>query len=182
MLTPTPGSAYQEARLLLAKQSFQTNQNSSQRQISASYDIPRSTLQYRLKGGKPRGESNHQKRKLQQYEERALVQWILDLDRRGFPPQIIDVRRMANALLEKRGTNPPPPLVGKNWVSRFINTQPELRTKWNRKFHSQRAKCEDPATIKAWFQRVEETRLSYGILTEDTYNFDETGFMMDSSA
>jgi hypothetical protein len=33
-------------------------------------------------------------------------------------------------------------------------------------------------TINAWFQLVEEPHLSYGILTEDTYNFDETGFMV----
>jgi hypothetical protein len=65
---------------------------------------------------------------------------------------------MADALLAARGQNPPPQLVGKNWVSRFINAQPELQIKWNRKFHSQRAKCEDPKIIGPWFKLVEETR------------------------
>jgi hypothetical protein len=54
--------------------------------------------------------------------------------------------------------------------------------KWNRKFNSQRARCEDPVTIGAWFKLVQETRLKYGILDEDTYNFDETGFMMGVAA
>jgi hypothetical protein len=85
---------------------------------------------------------------------------------------------MADLLLSARGQDPPPKPVGKNWVSRFIDNQPELKTKWNRKFHSQRAKCEDPDTINAWFRRVDETRLSYGILDDDTYNFDETRFIM----
>ena len=85
---------------------------------------------------------------------------------------------MADILLATRGQNPPPQPVGKNWVSRFINTQPELQMKWNRKFHSQRAKCEDPKIIGPWFKLVEETRQAYGILDEDTYNFNETGFMM----
>lgn len=89
---------------------------------------------------------------------------------------------MADTLLAARGQNPPPQPVGQNWARRFINTQPELQMKWNRKFHSQRAKCEDPVTINAWFGRVEETRLAYGILNEDTYNFDETGFMMGVAA
>ena len=89
---------------------------------------------------------------------------------------------MADALLAARGQNPPPQPVGKNWVSRFIDAQPKLQMKWNRKFHSQRAKCEDPVTISAWFNRVNETRQSYGILDEDTYNFNETGFMMGVAA
>ena len=63
-------------------------------------------------------------------------------------------------------------------MSRFIKSSPELQTKWNRKFHSQRARCEDPVEIAAWFKLVEETRQTYGILDSDIYNFDETGFMM----
>jgi hypothetical protein len=85
---------------------------------------------------------------------------------------------MADYLLAARSQNPPPQPVGKNWVSRFIDNQPELKTQWNRKFHSQHAKCEDPKIINAWFQRVQETRLKYGINDEDTYNFNETGFIM----
>ena len=110
------------------------------------------------------------------------MHWILALDQRGFPPQIIDVRRMADTLLAARGQDPPPQPVGKNWVSRFINTQPELQTKWNRKFHWQRAKCEDPDIIRAWFQLVDKTRQAYGVLEEDSYNFDETGFAMGVAA
>jgi hypothetical protein len=89
---------------------------------------------------------------------------------------------MADALLAGRGQYPPPPPVGKNWVSRFVNSQSELQTKWNRKFHSQRARCEDPVVIAAWFKLVEEMRQAYGILDTDTYNFDETGFMMGVAA
>jgi hypothetical protein len=85
---------------------------------------------------------------------------------------------MADSLLAARGHDPSPQQVGKNWVSRFIDNQPELKMKWNRKFHSQRAKCEDPDAINAWFKRVQKTRQSYGILDDDIYNFDEIGFMM----
>lgn len=143
------------------------------------YDTPRSTLRGRLAGALPQAAANAQKRKLHPVEEQSLVQWILDLDRRGFPPHVIDIRRMADVLLAGRGQNPPPQPVGKNWVSRFINNQPELQTKWNRKFHSHRARCEDPTKIGAWFKLVEE---AYGILDEDAHNFDETGFMMGAAA
>jgi hypothetical protein len=50
--------------------------------------------------------------------------------------------------------------------------------KWNRKLHAQRAQCEDPVKISAWFTLVEETRQAYRIPLEDTYNFNETGFII----
>ena len=146
------------------------------------YDAPRTTLRRRLRGTQPRSETASVNRKLSATEEQSLVQWILDLDRRGFPPYIIDVRRMADALLAARGQDPPPQPVGKNWVSRFIQSQPELQTKQTRKFNSQRAQCEDPAVIAAWFKLVAETRQTYGVLDQDIYNFNKTRFAIGVAA
>jgi hypothetical protein len=67
-------------------------------------------------------------------------------------------------------------------VSRFIKNQPELQTKWSRRLNSQRASSEDPIAITAWFKLVEETRQTYGVLDQDIYNFDETGFAMGVAA
>lgn len=167
-----------EGRLALAASVLQTHKNLSVHRVSALYNTPRSTLRGRLAGALPQAAANARKRKLLPVEEQSLVRWILDLDSRGFPPHIIDVRRMADTLLAARGQQPPPPRVGKCWVTRFINSQPELETKWDRKLHSQRALCQDPVKFRAWFKLVEGMRQKYGILDEDIYNFDETGFMM----
>jgi len=167
-----------EGRILLASRALREKRVTSQRQAALLYDAPRTTLRRRLRGTQPRSEIASANRKLSATEEQSLVQWILELDRRGFPPHIIDVRRMADALLAARGQEPPPQPIGKCWVSRFIQSQPELQTKWTRRFHSQRALCEDPVTIAAWFKLVEETRQTYGVLDQDIYNFDETGFAM----
>ncbi|KAL2128446.1 hypothetical protein VTI74DRAFT_9184 [Chaetomium olivicolor] len=43
---------------------------------------------------------------------------------------------------------------------------------------TRRAKCEDPKVIGEWFALVRNTKAKYGIADDDTYNFDETGFMM----
>ena len=179
---PRPKVTSREGRLSLAMVSYQNKPCQSIRALARAYDVPESTLRTRLRGVHPRSEIVSVNRKLSTTEEQSLVQWILDLNRRGFPPYIIDVRRMADALLAARGQDPPPPPVGKNWVSRFVNSQSELQTKWNRKVYSQRALCEDPVAISAWFNLVEETRQAYGILDTDTYNFDETGFMMGVAA
>ena len=81
---------------------------------------------------------------------------------------------MANRLLSARDAKG----VGKNWVSNFIKRRPKLRTRWVRKYDYQRAKCEDPEVIRGWFRLVKNIVAKYGIVEDDIYNFDETGFLM----
>jgi hypothetical protein len=81
---------------------------------------------------------------------------------------------MANSLLAER--NQPP--VSKNWASTFVKRRPELTVKFNQKHDYKRALCEDLEVIQGWFRLVENTKAKYGILDQDTYNFDESGFMM----
>jgi hypothetical protein len=84
---------------------------------------------------------------------------------------------MANHLRASRGAS----LVGINWPDNLIQQKYELKIRLNRRCNYQRAKCEDPAIIKPWFDLVQRTILEYGILNHDIYNFDETGFQMGSS-
>jgi hypothetical protein len=107
-------------------------------------------------------------------EESVIVQYILNLDSRGFPPRLSGVEDMANRLLAERDAG----RVGINWASTFVKRHPELTTRYNRKYDYQRAKCEDPEIIRGWFALVRNTIAKYGILEADIYNFDETGFMM----
>jgi hypothetical protein len=82
---------------------------------------------------------------------------------------------MASLLATQRpGARP----VGKNWATNFVKRHDDLNSKWNRKYDYQRSKCEDPVLIRAWFTRVQQIKMQYGILDEDTWNFDETGFQM----
>jgi hypothetical protein len=104
----------------------------------------------------------------------VIVQHILDLDARGFPPRLAAVKDIADLLRKERGQ----PSVGVNWASTFVKRRPELKVKFNRKYDYKRALCEDPEVIQGWFRLVENTKAKYGILDKDTYNFDESGFMM----
>lgn len=103
-----------------------------------------------------------------------IERYILDLDSRGFAPSLAVVRDMANKLLAERGGGQ----VGRDWPRNFVNRTASLKTRYNRPYDRQRALCEDPETIKAWFELVARTKTVYGICDEDTYNFDEAGFMM----
>ena len=103
-----------------------------------------------------------------------ITRHILDLDSRGFPPTLNAVQDMADKLLAERGAGQ----VGKQWPRNFVKRTDSLTTRFNRPYDRQRALCEDPDTIRAWFDLIARTKATYGICDEDTYNFDETGFMM----
>ena len=166
-----------EGRIALAILALRTTQCKSIRAAAKSYDVPRSTLQERYHGILSKRETRPTTHKLTQTEENVLLQRILDLDEQGFPPQLAIVRDIATILLSSR----PKPLaqpIGKNWVERFIKRQPLLCTKYNRKYDYQRAMCEDREQIEGWFRLVRNVVAKYGILQEDIYNFDETGFAM----
>lgn len=64
------------------------------------------------------------------------------------------------------------------YYDRFINRSDGLKTRSTRSYDHQRAKQEDPEIIGAWFKLVANMKTKYGIQDEDTYNFDESGFMM----
>ena len=81
---------------------------------------------------------------------------------------------MANLLLARRDGG----RVGKYWAEKFVKRQPQLKTRFNRAYDFQRALCEDPELIGAWFKLVHNMRAKYGIYDCDFYNFDETGFII----
>jgi len=166
-----------EGRMALAVNAIKKNQLSSHYEAADTYKVSRTTLQGRLKGRLPRLGSRSKFRLLLEFEESLLISWIHSMERRGFPPYIIDVRRMAQTLLDRRGSKSSKS-IGKNWIYKFLSHHPELDTRLARSYDAQRAKNEDPKIITEWFQRVQQTREEYGILDEDTYNFDETGFAM----
>ena len=81
---------------------------------------------------------------------------------------------MADLLLTERGAS----LVGKNWISNFINRRLEIKSKFNRKYDYQRTQCKDLIIIGDWFRLVHNVKMKYGIDNDDAYNFNEAGFQM----
>ncbi|RFN47269.1 hypothetical protein FIE12Z_8482 [Fusarium flagelliforme] len=163
-----------EARILLALQALKNDPKLSIRRAAEIYNVHYRTLHRRHKGSQSRRDIIPKSRKLSDLEEQIIVQYILDLDSRGFPPRLRGVEEMANRLLADRDASP----IGINWASNFVKRQPELKTCFQRRYDYQRAKCEDPTIIRNWFRLVQNTIAKYGIRSDDIYSFDETGFMM----
>ena len=163
-----------ESQVVLALNALKTNPKLSVRKVGKIYNVPRTTLDNRLQGKRPRREITANSRKLSDSEEQAIVRYIIDLDSRSFPPRIGGVRDMADRLLELRDGG----RVGKIWAANFVRRRPELKTRLNRRIDYQRIHCEDPDAYRAWFSLVRNTKAKYGVPDDDTYNFDEIGFVM----
>jgi hypothetical protein len=163
-----------ERNIILALQAMQNDVKLSARAAGKIYNISHEKLCRRKRGIPLRRDILANSRKLNNLEESVLIQYILNLATKGFPPRMSIVEDMANRLLVTRDA----PRVGTRWVSNFIKRHPELQTRFQRKYDYQRAKCEDPELIRGWFELVRNTILKYGIEEADIYNFDETGFMM----
>src|SRR5450432_3507787 len=180
---PPPNSTelvQREGRIELALDALQNGHFSSTRAAAQAYDVPRTTLRRRVRNCPARRDTRPTNCKLTATEELTLVQWILSMDQRGLAPRPDSVRQMASLLLQKRSdsNSSSNSQVGQKWVYNFVRRHQALQTRYNRKYDYQRAKCEDPQIIRDWFRLVENTIAKYGILAEDIYNFDETGFQM----
>jgi hypothetical protein len=163
-----------EAQVQLALQALQNDQKLSLRAAARIYSVDHTKLRRRRRGKQSRRDIPANSRRLTDLEESVIVQYILDLDSKGFPPRLSGVEDMANRLLAERDAR----RVGINWASTFVKRQPELTTRFNRKYDYQRALCEDPEIIYGWFALVRNTIAKYGIQEADIYNFDEIGFLM----
>ncbi|BDD61273.1 hypothetical protein MAP00_009287 [Monascus purpureus] len=170
-------SIEKERRVLLAIAAVKNHEIPSIREAARIFNISHTTLRRRLNGSLCRSETRANGHKLTSSEEESLVQWILSMDRRGAAPRRSHVQEMANIILSKRGTTPIQ-TFGVNWVYNLVKRHDELKTIYSQRYNHQRAKCEDPKIIREWFDRVQITIMQHGIVQEDIYNFDETGFAM----
>jgi hypothetical protein len=165
---------YTEGDITLAILDITSGQIKSEKRAAEVYNVPRTTVQDRRAGRRTRRDCEPNSKRLTPIEEQVIVERILEESSRGVPPSNVNVRDMADRLLKERGGKP----VGKNWVDNFVKRTPELTMRWTRPYDRQRALCEDPAVIQPWFSLIRSVKAKYGILDEDVYNFDETGFIM----
>jgi hypothetical protein len=157
-------SPKKEGRIALAIHSLKNHQISSVKKAAKVYKIPLSTLRNRLRGIRPKQETRPSNSLLWLFEEDKLIQWILDMDQRRFSAYLIDVRRMAQSLIDQRGHTNTPVEIGINWVDRLVKRRPEIKTALTRTRDSQRALQERLNVIQPWFQRITDLIAQYRII------------------
>ena len=117
-----------EARVILAVEAIRNNPKLSIAAAAKIYDVASRTIRRRLADIPARRDTTPNSKKLTESEEEAIVQYVLELDARSFPPRLRGVEDMANHLLRVRDAPP----VGKLWAHNFVRRKEELRTRWTR--------------------------------------------------
>lgn len=102
-------SSSYEARVILALKAIENDPKLSFRAVAKLYGVQRTTLQNRHAGLPARRDTRANSCKLTKLEEHTIIQYILELNTRSFPPRLSGVEDMANQLLRVRDA----PLVGK---------------------------------------------------------------------
>ena len=96
----------------MAVEAIGKNKNLSIRAAARLYNVPEATIRHRRTGRSARRELPANSRKLTDLEERTIVQYILELDARAFPPRLRGVEDMANeqecAVLSAKLPDQPP--------------------------------------------------------------------------
>ena len=105
-----------EGKVILAFEAIRNNKNLSLRATAKLYNVLESTLRSRRAGISARRDTTPNSRRLTDSEEKAIVQYVLELALRSFPPRLCSVEDMANQLLRVRDA----PSVGKLWAYNFV--------------------------------------------------------------
>ena len=95
-------SSSNESRLQLAIESIKNDKTLSVRGAAKLYNVPEATLRHRINGRRVRQDTRANSTRMTELEEEAIVKYVLDLDSRGFSPQLRDVEDIANLLLSER--------------------------------------------------------------------------------
>ena len=114
----------------MALEAIKDNPKIGIRATAKLYNVLASTLCRRCGGQPARRDIPVNSRKLTDLEEKTIVQYVLELYIRAFPPRLYSIEDIANQLL--RIYDAPP--VGKLWAYWFVKRQPELRTRYTRRY------------------------------------------------
>jgi hypothetical protein len=98
--------ALKEGKIQLALQAIKQDANMSQQRAATHYVVPQSTLSDQRARRRSRADYRPYLRNLDNNKEKVVIQHILKLVARGFPPRLAAVADIANSLHAKRNLGP----------------------------------------------------------------------------
>jgi Tc5 transposase DNA-binding domain len=132
----------------------------SVRQVSRATDVARSTIQDRRAGRQPRGQEAVKHARLTRYQEEVLAKYIQNTQLQYAPVNRAQLHVVAEMLAQ---LNEPNARLGKNWLSRFLDRHPDLKTARNRGLDSKRITAAIPSQIEGWFAHVDDVVQRFNI-------------------
>jgi len=159
----------------------------SLQKAAEAYNLSKYSLGHRKNGRRSRQLAHHGKQIFSPAAERAIVQWIRKLDNCGFAAGIDHLMSMIKALASdpKRRQIPHQSgqknIIGKNWITQFLNPHPILVTKFASCIDRQRTYAGNPPILQDHFRKLGKVITERKIKPKAISNVDEKGFVMGIS-
>lgn len=173
---------YSEDDLQNALKAIQ-KENKGIREVSKMFNIPRSTLQFRL-GPKFSKIQHGPPTILTNEEENVLVKWILVSSAKGFPRRKENVLAAVKDILDRspRANSLHDNTPGRGWYQRFLARHPEITIRTSEAVSAASSKVSEK-DIRGWFSNIEQHLQREEIIhiLEDPnriFNGDETNFLL----
>lgn len=167
---------YSDAKLQLALNDVRFKRL-SQRDACAKYNIPRSTLKYKLKGH--HAKSIGGQTVFTAEEEKMFAEHMIMMSSYGFPVDTFDLRMIVKYYVDRRGltirqfkNNIP----GKEWTISFLKRHRSLTVRFASNIKRKRAEVSHD-TIDEYFIHLSDEL--QGVAAENIWNFDETNLTDD---
>jgi DDE superfamily endonuclease len=143
----------------------------------------KSTLWRHARGRPTRRDKADSQQYLTPREEKALLEYVLRMDQRGYPLPVKFLGSIAHVIKRQRssafqvpaandGIRPP----GKNWPQGFYKRYPELKARKVRPLDWARHDIYDK--VVEWFTVIGKELSNPAIVLENVYNMDETGVLL----
>jgi hypothetical protein len=172
---------YSEEQLKKAVQAV--NNGMSKKKASATFGVPRSTIQFRI-NNPPANNRHGPPPILAPAEEDSLKQWIFESCKRGFPRRMEDVQCSVKQFLDESPRENPfkDNYPGIGWYKAFLKRHVDITSRTSEGVTSASSKVTEE-NIRNWFNNIHQYLVENSlddILQDPTriYNGDETGFQL----
>ena len=144
---------------------------------ATTYNVPRKTLDDRVKGRVVHGTNPGRDTVLSPTEEKALCNYLVFMAERGFPLTCSMVMAFAWAIAIRSGNSScfnPELGPGEHWWTGFRKRHPELTLRKVDQLDRSRAECLDPEVIEEYFKLLKKTLEENGLINSPCrlYNCD----------
>jgi hypothetical protein len=143
---------------------------------ATNFNVSYSKLRARKSGRQPSNSRGGHNKKLSSPQDHALQDYLLVLYHAGTPADLDHLVLASNRLLYYQGLEE---TVSRRWAKRWITRKSTFwKTLRSKPISAERRKAHIKEDVEAHFKEFQRCKDKWGILDEDIYNFDESGFQI----
>ena len=146
------------------------------RGVARRFSLDHNLLRRRQQGiGRSKQESNALKSHLTEQEATTLIDFTIEMSRRGFPLDLDNLEKHALEIIRVRKSDFTG--FGKNWAQRFMAKYGgKVSTRWSMSLDTLRAKSVSPSVVNHYYDLLGKVLKEHNFHPKHIYGFDESGY------